>query len=80
MVSVVLDNLAAGESPEEIIGGYHLRREDIEAAVAYALTWPANGWSHCAQVRAHSFCMELGGEVRFIRPGGTFDNSPAKYS
>jgi uncharacterized protein (DUF433 family) len=36
MVSVVLDNLVAGESPEEIIGGYHLRREDIEAAVAYA--------------------------------------------
>jgi uncharacterized protein (DUF433 family) len=36
MVSVVLDNLAAGESPEETMGGYHLRREDIDAAVAYA--------------------------------------------
>jgi len=36
MVSVVLDNLAAGESPEEIIEGYHLEREDIQAAMAYA--------------------------------------------
>jgi uncharacterized protein (DUF433 family) len=36
MVSVVLGNLAAGESPEEIMSGYHLNREDIEAAVAYA--------------------------------------------
>ncbi len=34
MVSVILDNLAAGESPEEIMRGYHLEREDIEAAVA----------------------------------------------
>jgi uncharacterized protein (DUF433 family) len=36
MVSVVLDNLATGEPPEEIMRGYHLEREDIEAAVAYA--------------------------------------------
>ena len=36
MVSVVLDNLAAGESWEEIMRGYHLQREDIEATVAYA--------------------------------------------
>ena len=36
MVSVVLDNLAAGESPEEIMRGYQLQREDVEAAVAYA--------------------------------------------
>ena len=36
MVSVVLDNLAAGESPEEIMQGYHLQREDIQAAMAYA--------------------------------------------
>ena len=36
MVSVVLDNLAAGESVEEIMGGYHLQREDIQAAMAYA--------------------------------------------
>ena len=36
MVSVVLDNLATGESPEEIMRGYHLSREDIGAAVAYA--------------------------------------------
>lgn len=36
MVSVVLDNLAAGETPEEIMRGYHLEREDIEVALHYA--------------------------------------------
>jgi len=36
VVSVMLANLAAGESPEEIMRGYHLEREDVEAAVAYA--------------------------------------------
>lgn len=36
MVSVILDNLAAGESPEEIMRGYRLHREDVEAAIAYA--------------------------------------------
>ena len=37
MVSVVLDNLAAGESPDEIMQGYHLQREDVQAAMAYAV-------------------------------------------
>jgi uncharacterized protein (DUF433 family) len=36
MVSVVLDNLAAGETVEEIMRGYHLERDDIQAAVHYA--------------------------------------------
>jgi uncharacterized protein (DUF433 family) len=36
MVSVVLDNLAAGEPLDEIVRGYHLEREDIEAAIRYA--------------------------------------------
>jgi uncharacterized protein (DUF433 family) len=36
MVSVVLDNLAAGESVEDIMQGYHLVREDVQAAVQYA--------------------------------------------
>lgn len=36
MVSVVLDNLAAGEPPEEIMRGYHLQREDVQAAMQYA--------------------------------------------
>ena len=36
MVSVILDNLAAGESPEEIMRGYHVEKEDIHAAMAYA--------------------------------------------
>ena len=33
MVSVILDNLAAGESVEAIMRGYHLEREDIQAAL-----------------------------------------------
>lgn len=37
MVSVVLDNLAAGQAPEEIVQLYPtLRREDVAAAMAYA--------------------------------------------
>lgn len=36
MVSVILDNLAASESIEEIMRGYHLEREDVRAAVQYA--------------------------------------------
>jgi uncharacterized protein (DUF433 family) len=37
MASVVLDNLAAGQSPEEILQLYPtLRREDVTAAMAYA--------------------------------------------
>ena len=37
MVSIVLDNMAAGLTPSEIIESYpSLTREDIQAAVAYA--------------------------------------------
>ena len=37
MVSVVLDNLAAGLSPEEIIRSYaSLNEQDVRAAIAYA--------------------------------------------
>uniref|UniRef100_A0A7C4L0N1 DUF433 domain-containing protein n=1 Tax=Bellilinea caldifistulae TaxID=360411 RepID=A0A7C4L0N1_9CHLR len=37
MVSVILDNLAAGLSVEEILQSYpSLKREDISAAIAYA--------------------------------------------
>ena len=37
MVSVILDNLAAGETTEDILKGYPtLQREDIKAALAYA--------------------------------------------
>jgi uncharacterized protein (DUF433 family) len=36
MVSVVLDNLAAGEPIDEIMRGYHLEREDVQAAMQYA--------------------------------------------
>jgi len=37
MVSVVLDNLAAGESFEDIMRGYHLEREDIHMHIEAAL-------------------------------------------
>jgi len=37
MVSVILDNLAAGVSPKEILKSYpSLGSEDIQAAIAYA--------------------------------------------
>jgi uncharacterized protein (DUF433 family) len=37
MISVVLDNLAAGLAPEEILRSYpSLSREAIQAAIAYA--------------------------------------------
>lgn len=36
MVSVVLDNLASGESAEEIAAAYRLAPEDVEAALLYA--------------------------------------------
>ena len=36
MVSVILDNLAAGESFEGIMRGYHVEKEDILAALQYA--------------------------------------------
>ena len=36
MVSVILHNLAAGESIANIMHGYHLGTEDIQAALHYA--------------------------------------------
>lgn len=36
MVSVVIDNLAAGESHESIMRGYHIQEADIQAALHYA--------------------------------------------
>ena len=36
MVSLILDNLAAGGSFHEIIQGYAVEREDIEACLHYA--------------------------------------------
>lgn len=39
MISVVLDNLAEGLSPEEIVGEYPpLALDDIRAAISYAAT------------------------------------------
>jgi uncharacterized protein (DUF433 family) len=36
LVSVVLDNLAAGEAPETVARDYHLTLEDVRAALQYA--------------------------------------------
>jgi len=36
MVSVVLDNLAAGEAPETIARDYRLTVDDVRAALQYA--------------------------------------------
>jgi uncharacterized protein (DUF433 family) len=36
MVSVILDNLAAGESHDAIRHGYHVEEPDIQAALSYA--------------------------------------------
>jgi len=36
MVSVVLDNLGAGETPEQIAAAYRLAPEDIQAVLLYA--------------------------------------------
>ena len=44
MVSVILDNLAAGETPDRILAGYPtLEREDIEAAQHYAAHFQMEG-------------------------------------
>jgi uncharacterized protein (DUF433 family) len=36
MVSVILDNLAALEPIDDIVTGYHLQKEDVQAAIHYA--------------------------------------------
>jgi len=36
MVSVVLDNLGAGETPQQVAAAYRLASEDIRAALLYA--------------------------------------------
>ena len=36
MVSVIVDNVAAGETYQEIMRGYHIDEEDIQAALHYA--------------------------------------------
>jgi uncharacterized protein (DUF433 family) len=36
MVSVVLDNLAAGERPEQVAAAYRIGVEDVAAVLAYA--------------------------------------------
>ena len=40
MVSVVLDNLATGDSPEEIMRGYHLQRSGLKVVQQQPLQRP----------------------------------------
>lgn len=35
MVSVIIDNLASGETRDAIVRGYDIEEEDIEAALRY---------------------------------------------
>jgi uncharacterized protein (DUF433 family) len=44
MVSVVIDNLAAGESHESIIRGYNIDEEDIQAALHYVAELARDGF------------------------------------
>ena len=36
MVSAILDNLAAGETPESIVRGYNIEEADVQASLHYA--------------------------------------------
>ncbi|MDH4236689.1 MAG: DUF433 domain-containing protein [Nitrospira sp.] len=36
LVSVVLDNIAAGETPDQIATTYRLAKQDVQAALQYA--------------------------------------------
>jgi uncharacterized protein (DUF433 family) len=36
MVSVILDSLAAGDSPQAIAEAYHVAADDVQAALLYA--------------------------------------------
>ena len=36
MVSVILDSLADGETPKDIVASYHITPDDVQAALHYA--------------------------------------------
>ena len=46
MVSVVLANVAAGEPFESIMSGYHIAREDIQAALYFAADLAQDRYIH----------------------------------
>lgn len=55
MVSVILDNLAAGLMFDKILHDYPaLTREAIAAAIAYAPNWQVNVLSLCPPHRKHT--------------------------
>jgi uncharacterized protein (DUF433 family) len=55
MVSVILDNLAEGESDGAIMEGYHITREDIQAAIAFAADLAAD--RHIRHGRGPANCI-----------------------
>jgi len=46
MVSVVLDNIAAGEPPDAIAEAYHITPDDVHAALLYAADRPEGPLAH----------------------------------
>ena len=59
MVSVVLDNLAAGEPIEKIMRGYGLDRDDINASPFMPRSWLAGGLSRRARGTARDMLFEV---------------------
>lgn len=41
MVSVIVDNIAAGEPPDVVASAYHVGAEDVRAALMYAASFTA---------------------------------------
>jgi uncharacterized protein (DUF433 family) len=65
MVSVVLDNLAAGEPVERILKNYPtLTPEDVQAALQYAAELEAWKWAQCVELGQTGFwpCHTVGVE------------------
>ncbi len=54
MVSVVLDNLAAGEPVERILKNYPtLKPEDVKRPCSTPLNWPVSGWCLYQRSKIH---------------------------
>jgi uncharacterized protein (DUF433 family) len=72
MVSVVLDNLAAGETADQIATDYGLAATDVQAVPHYAATLGRSGRRLGQQVE-----LPTGTNSR-MRTGGGEDNGPQK--
>ncbi|HEV8486681.1 MAG TPA: DUF433 domain-containing protein [Blastocatellia bacterium] len=75
MVSVVLDNLADGLSPEEIVEKYPpLTLDDIRAAISNAATFAKKKFSHSAERRMLLKLDEYPGRTRIELLGAQPDH------